>query len=191
MAYNTGVFHDACRDWRKKHEADKTWANFKTHFTEAHLDFRTYNKPNPYQSANVAILHQEAESPPSNPTEETATALANLASATAADRTAVAALTTTNEHLTKQLTEVTNQLTLALSKISTLEQSLQSMRCTPLPNNPNPAPRKERNYCWTHGFKVSRNHNSMTCRFPKEGHQRQATATNIMGGSTVGINSTK
>ena len=38
-------------------------------------------------------------------------------------------------------------------------------------------------YCWSHGYRVSRNHTSTTCKFPKEGHQVAATRANTMGGS--------
>ena len=133
---------------------------------------------------------QETQNSPSTHQIETATALANLATATAADRSALAALTTTNEHLTKQLTGVTELLSLALSKINLLETSLNSVRCVPLPSQPQPGDKPPRNYCWTHGFRVSRHHNSTNCRTPNDGHKRETTATNRMGGSTVGMNST-
>ena len=48
-------------------------------------------------------------------------------------------------------------------------------------------PRNNGNYCWTHGFRVGRNHNSMTCFSPAPGHQKEATKENRMGGSTLGM----
>ncbi len=41
------------------------------------------------------------------------------------------------------------------------------------------------NYCWTHGFKVWGDHTSMMCRKPAEGHKREATKDDMMGGSTA------
>jgi hypothetical protein len=40
------------------------------------------------------------------------------------------------------------------------------------------------NYCWTCGFDIK--HNSMTCQYitEPEKHQKEATATNTMNGST-------
>eukprot|EP00957_Ditylum_brightwellii_P196935 15004020-Ditylum_brightwellii.AAC.1 len=38
-------------------------------------------------------------------------------------------------------------------------------------------------YCWSCGFKVGVTHNSRNCRYHKEGHQVEATRTNIMGSS--------
>ena len=43
-AYNivlqTGMFTDACKEWRAKRLVDKTWENFKLHFALAHRDLR-------------------------------------------------------------------------------------------------------------------------------------------------------
>ena len=47
-----------------------------------------------------------------------------------------------------------------------------------LPNN--------KNYCWTHGFICSDGHTSTTCSRPAQGHKREATRENIMGGSERG-----
>ena len=43
-----------------------------------------------------------------------------------------------------------------------------------------------KNYCWTHGWRVTKEHTSQTCKFPAAGHQRQATRANTMGGSDQG-----
>lgn len=43
-------------------------------------------------------------------------------------------------------------------------------------------------YCWSHGYKVTKNHNSNTCRTRKDGHKEEATRANTMGGSTENIN---
>ena len=73
-------------------------------FTEAHQDFRDIHTQgqSPYHSANAAVQKSPPKIGDMLP-EETSAALANLAAATATDRAALAALTTTNEHLTKQL----------------------------------------------------------------------------------------
>jgi hypothetical protein len=39
------------------------------------------------------------------------------------------------------------------------------------------------NYCWTHGYKVGNTHKSLSCNLPKQGHKREATRANNMGGS--------
>jgi hypothetical protein len=44
----------------------------------------------------------------------------------------------------------------------------------------NPSPN---NYCWTHGYKVANTYTSLSCNFPKQGHKREATRADNMGGS--------
>jgi hypothetical protein len=106
--------------------------------------------------------------------EATIGALANLATSTAADRGAVATLTEVNAHLVKQLEDNSNELReiKALIKKERFEKRVQ--RCF------NPSPNK---YCCTHGYKVANTHTSLSCNFPKQGHKREATRADSMGGS--------
>jgi hypothetical protein len=39
------------------------------------------------------------------------------------------------------------------------------------------------NYCWSHGYKLARNHTSMNCLYPKTYHKKEGTKSNNMGGS--------
>ena len=183
LVFNTGVFQDSCREWRKFTPENKTWPRFKVHFSEAHRDFQQLQSQastgqNPFhnQAAN-ATEYETDDQTNYNFSQETAEALANLASATAADRSTVASLTAINEKLTLQLSQVTTQLSKAMDKIAEMEKLVSTK----------PIDLSSKSYCWTHGFRVSRKHNSQTCKKPAEGHQRDATATNRMGGSTAGL----
>ena len=40
----TGLFDDECKRWRKKDPTNRSWANFKTHFAEAHQDLQDFQK---------------------------------------------------------------------------------------------------------------------------------------------------
>ena len=40
-------------------------------------------------------------------------------------------------------------------------------------------------YCWSHCYRVSRNHSSKTCTQQREGHKEEATRANTMGGSSA------
>eukprot|EP00957_Ditylum_brightwellii_P116465 8883743-Ditylum_brightwellii.AAC.1 len=40
-----------------------------------------------------------------------------------------------------------------------------------------------RGYCWSCGFCVTKDHNSVMCPYKWEGHQEAATRSNTMGGS--------
>ena len=39
------------------------------------------------------------------------------------------------------------------------------------------------NYCWTHGYRISKDHSSATCANKATGHRDDATAANTFGGS--------
>ena len=191
IAYNlvsqSNVFKDTCRERRKLPQAQKSWQTFKVMFTEAHQDYRESHtqSENPYM-ANAAVLESSLDPEDLLPQETTYT-LANLAAATTTDRAALAALTSTNKNLTKQLTEVTKSLTKALDKIQRLEttvtNSSSSHRGTSTTDH-----KLLHVYCSSHRFRVGRKHNSHTCKAPKEGHKKEATTTNMMGGSELGLN---
>jgi hypothetical protein len=104
-----GHFMSACCRWNEKPHAGKTWAQFKAHFSAAHRQHKqmqggsaaTYG----YHSKNAAVGQTEDQM-----AEATIIALANLATATAADRGVVATLTEENAHLAKQLEDNSNEL---------------------------------------------------------------------------------
>jgi hypothetical protein len=96
-----------------------------------------------------------------------------LATATAVDRGIVATLTDANYHLAKQLEESDH----ALKEIRDLLMKECNDRATH-----KPFVYSLDNYCWTHGYKIAKKHTSVNCRFPKNGHKREAIKINTMGG---------
>jgi hypothetical protein len=98
--FATGHFMSACRRWNKKPLADKTWAQFKAHFSAAHCQNNQMqgesSTPAGYHSTNAAAGQTEDQM-----AEATIRARTNLATATAADRGVVATLTETNARLVK------------------------------------------------------------------------------------------
>jgi hypothetical protein len=106
--------------------------------------------------------------------EATIGALANMATATAADRGVVAALTQANSHLVKQLEETASELRELKALIN------QERRDKRVPRSLNSS---ASNYCWTHGYKVGKTHTSLTCNTPKPGHKVEATRAENMEGS--------
>jgi hypothetical protein len=101
-------------------------------------------------------------------------ALANLATATAADRGVVEAVTQANACLVKQLEETSSEL----RELRALHH--QERRDRRGPRNVNST---ENNYCWTHDYKVGRTHTSLTCTTRNPGHKAEATRAENMGGS--------
>jgi hypothetical protein len=126
-----------------------------------------------YHHANAALEYQH----------DTALALANLATATASDRSTVSNLSATNSNLTTDLALANTKLAQALSDIASLKHELAGLRA-PFPDRRRPTPNN--NYCWTHGYRVGRNHNSANCRNPSTGHKTEATQTNNKSGSQQG-----
>jgi ABC-type transporter Mla subunit MlaD len=163
----------ACRRWNEKHAIEKTWTQFKSHFAVAHRQQKQMQGESAstagYHSANAAVSHNEDQM-----AEATIGALANLATATAADRGVVAALTQANDRLANQLEDNSNELRelKVLLKKERREKRGQQIF------NPSPT-----NYCWTHGYNVGSTHTSLTCKLPKPGHKKDATRADNMGGS--------
>jgi hypothetical protein len=106
--------------------------------------------------------------------EATIGALSNLATATAADRGVVAALTQAKSRLAKQLEDNSNEL----RELKALLKKERSEKRGQRSFNPSPS-----NYCWTHGYKGGITHTSLTCKLPKPGHKKEATRADSMGGN--------
>jgi hypothetical protein len=139
--FATGHFMSACRRWNEKPLADKTWAQFKTHFSAAHRQHKQMQGESAatagYHSANAAVGETEYQM-----AEATIGALANLATATAADLGVVETLTEANARLVKQLEDNSNELR-ELKALIKKERFEKRCQCS---FNPSP-----NNYCWTHG----------------------------------------
>ena len=138
-------------------------------------------------------------------------ALANLATATVADRATVHELSSSN-------TALTSELRAATQTIATLQNRLASCICpgsgrTRAPpagppryqrpgagaprwkhgvgnrrqqgdTNRDMTPLNPEGYCWSHGYRVSMTHNGYSCTNRLPGHQCAATRADPMGGST-------
>jgi hypothetical protein len=176
LVFNTGLFPDACRTWQSRAIAAKTWAQFKIDFATAHCEFCLTNQTthqSGFHSANMMIEQGREDS-----MQETAEAIAQLATATASDRGTVATLTTTNAKLANQLEAAHALIAQLKSNIATLKIKIkpvwQGQRPARTTNNDS--------YCWSHGFQVAKSHTSATCNVRKTGHQETATRIDTMGG---------
>jgi hypothetical protein len=171
--FATGHFMSACRRWNEKPPVENTWAQFKSHFAAAHRQHKQIQGESAatagYHSANAAVGQTEYQM-----ADSTIGALANLATATASDRGVVEPLTEANAHLVKQLEDNSNELRelKALIKKEIFEKGGQRS-FNPSPNN----------YFWTRDYKVANTHTSLSCNFPKQGHKKEATRADNMGGS--------
>jgi hypothetical protein len=176
LVFNTGLYPDACRAWQSRAFAAKTWAQFKIDFSTAHREFRLTNQTaqqSGFHSANMMIEQSRIGS-----MQETAEAIAQLATATASDRRTVATLTTTNAKLATQLEAAHALIAQLKSEIATLKIKIkpvwQGKRPARTTNNDS--------YCWSHGFQVANSHTSATCNVRKTGHQENVTRIDTMVG---------
>jgi hypothetical protein len=158
-------FMSAFRRWNEKPHTEKTWAQFKAHFSAAHRQHTQiqgeYAEASGYHSANADVGQTEDQM-----AEATIGALANLATATAADWGLVATLTEANARLAKQLEDNSNEL----RELKALIKNERTERRGQHSFNPSP-----NNYVWTHGYKVVKTHTSLSCNVSKQGHKRAAT----------------
>jgi hypothetical protein len=107
--FANGHFMSACCRWNENPLAYKTWAQFKAHFSAAYRKHKKMQVESAatagYDSANEAVVQNEDQM-----AEATIGALANLATATAADHATVADLTEANARLVKQLQDNSTEL---------------------------------------------------------------------------------
>jgi hypothetical protein len=163
----------ASHRWNEKPAVKKTWTHFKSHFAAAHLQHKQMKGETAahtgFHSDNAAMTQTE-----DHMAEATIGALANLATATAADRGVMAALTQANARLVKQL-EVTSSELRELKAM--VHQERRDRR------GPRNVKATANNYCWTHGYKVGKTHTRLSCNTRNPGHKTEATRADNMGGS--------
>jgi hypothetical protein len=172
LMYNTGLFNDTCRDWRRFPADQQTYANFQAEFSAAHADLK--NQQNTSKGAGY-----QTNSAMETFCLHTNDSIRHLANAATSDRDSMKAILEANRILLEQVTN----LSLEIKKINTnLPRNNQNEKSNPKKRYRN------NNYCWTHGYDCHEKHTSATCKNPAEGHQKDATKTNIMSGSTANKN---
>ena len=132
-----------CREWNRKDTTQKTWINFKVHFSRAFREHRDqskqaqiigYGHTNTQNSANAAIFAEM--------TQDHIHALANLVTVTQSDRTTVANMPQVITNLTLQLGQANAKLAEAQSSVETLTLKLSQTwtRSNRPPDRPPPGP---------------------------------------------------
>jgi hypothetical protein len=190
----SGLYNDACKEWRRKPAANRTWVAFKPFFATEYNDLKEQqklnNNQNNFQGANSAI--------------NLTTAIDSLAMAATTDRDVMAQLTQTNQQLVQSIQRLTEQLGTAMAELAKHKKqptpkTKPNPQPTPtVPNAPRTGGRQPfdhaawllsldpAGYCWSHGYRVTTGHNSRECKGKLLGHQDAATRANTMGGSEKG-----
>jgi hypothetical protein len=173
LVFNTCLFPDACRTWQVRLAAQKTWTNFKFHFVAAHHEFNLTNHTAHqygFHGANMMIEH--------HPYQGNADAITQLAVATASDQDMVATLTATN-------TKLTLQLETYQSYVKKLKEDIVKLKLKIKPACQGQQPAKTTDtdkYFWSNGYQLHNDHTRASCKNQKEGHKKEATKNNPMGG---------
>jgi hypothetical protein len=179
LVLRTGIFVNDCKIWKKQNDGYKTWPQFKLDFAATYQDYNESRDLSPhaagFNATNITDYH-----------DETIDAIANLTTATAANRQVVANLTQTNASLTKNLSTSTAKLLAALATITFLTKQLADLRSVPSPTSPSSnaqSPGERKHYFWSCGHWCL--HSSSKCPVPKDGHQKGAKAADTMNGSML------
>eukprot|EP00957_Ditylum_brightwellii_P011772 888333-Ditylum_brightwellii.AAC.1 len=123
LVFVAGVYNDACKEWRRKSAADKTWLNFCMHFTDAHeelMELQEAAQQAGYTTNMAEIIGQE----------QTAEALSQLYAVTEEDRSTMSNLTNTNTQLTKCVANLTTKLNAKDEEIRAPQHSIEELTTT-------------------------------------------------------------
>ena len=113
LVFNTGIFVADCREWNKRAADDKTLPHLKVFFVDAHREWRLSLRND--TGTTYGTAHNVAAHPDDGYLQqETVDAIANLATATEINRSAIAQLTAMFERLTTELVTVNAKLVTAL-----------------------------------------------------------------------------
>ena len=161
---DTAALMKACKDWNKLPPQNKTWNNFKQHFSEAHAEYEEFDQES---NANKHAANLERN-------------ISEYAAMTQSQAIAIRELQETNASLTTLVQDLTAQISSLATATRQSQQDHQNQRTR---GNAN---RRQNNepftkYCWTHGYNQS--HDSSVCACPAHGYFRQATHQNRMNGS--------
>jgi hypothetical protein len=188
----SGHFARPTDKWEALPSARKMWAAWKTHYRATHIarkrQLLAAGKARPpscgtANSVTPAYVMDDSISPEA--LSKLDGYLDNLAAAATMEKTTLTQLIENNATLTVTVTLLTASVA-ALSSAYTL---LANGQLAPVPAKPTsnrkPSYLAVGGYCWTHGYRVRKGHNSTTCKEKAEGHKDAATRANIMGGSVA------
>ena len=210
--FQTGIYADDCKVWRKKTYADKTSPAFKVFFTDANQDLRQSKATSEsagYHPASTIDLQRT---------------LNTLTTTIESDQSTITNMTEHDNHLTKQLNQDIAGLGTATDNIATLQSQFNALTSSDSGRGDSgrgdgsgsgsrnssssvgagvgtPKDKRHRfdfnrepkrkvytndKYCHTYGYHITDSHTSNTCLNPGTGHKKDATRTNTMGGYTRG-----
>ena len=180
LIYATGLFFDDCKAWSRLPTNRKTMDNFKTTFQQAQRELHDQQWTAQQASFEANGIWCQPTKNNDHPLQETAKALASLATATASGCHAL-------QNLTNTVKELSNQIK---AKDRQIEDLMKAMNSNKTKGNNTRSTQWEKKHCGsschTHGYLVGPKHNSETCRQPGPNQNRKAKRQNPMGGNMEG-----
>ena len=113
LVYATGLFFDDCKAWNQLPTNQRTIDNFKTTFQQAQRELHDQQHTAQQAGFQANGIWCQPTKNNDHPLQETAEALANLATATASDHLAL-------QNLTNMVKELSNQINAKIDKSKTL-----------------------------------------------------------------------
>jgi hypothetical protein len=181
-AVATGGMDQAWKEWMRTLAANRTWPNWKTHWTAAFQDKRELVKLTGIAFNGMANSAQESELG-----DKMVSALDNLANAAVQKNDTFEQLVLSNKTLTESIRSQQDEIKKLLAIITALSTSDRESGRTPSGGGKTSTapgasgggggiPWDPVGYCWSHGFKVKMSHSSATCANKKEGHDSHLNA---------------
>jgi len=176
---NARIFADAVEKWNDKPDADKTWENFKQHFTAAQINYKKVRPTDTigmhhYTNNTANIVQKVLQQLDTHPIYHTNTQ------------------NTTSTHTAAAVTQQPSDISALITAVNDLKNSMptnighnshpqNNATTTQTQNRRSRNPFKNQKYCWTHG---ACNHISKFFTQRAHGHKEEATFSNMLGGST-------
>ncbi len=203
----TGEFETALTAWFALPGADHNWANFKNHFTDAHIALQrvrgTSMRGSAFHQANATVAALSTEM---NNIRNDLIEGINALSIHIQDAPSTTAPVVDTPPIDHQANATMSNQTALITAIQDLQNQIRDLNGSVRRNNNTggrgdrgnnrggrgngggrsgtPYPRRQNTskYCWTHGACA---HESQNCNSPADGHKNTATFTNKMGGNTA------
>jgi hypothetical protein len=174
-ALQCGDYTEAWKEWNRGTKAQKTWKDWKTHWTRAFTENRAIQRLTGGSFRAYATIEAELSN-------QLVTSLNNLAYAAVQKNDTIEKFIETIKQQQDTIHKLQAQNGELLMKLlgghSAADANAKKS------GTPGGTPVWDPSgYCWTHGYKVKKGHNSKTCKTRGEGHQESATCSNIIGGN--------
>ncbi|KAL7479623.1 hypothetical protein ACHAW6_005348 [Cyclotella cf. meneghiniana] len=153
-------FTEAWKEWNRRVNIQKTWPNWKNHWTQAFNENRAIQR----LTGNIFCANTTIEDELSEKMNDTIKKVIDI---NKQQQETIHNLQSQNGELLALLKHLSGS---SIPDVSSKKTRQLSTLWDPT------------GYCWTHGYKVKKGHTSKTCKTHGGGHQENATCSNTMDG---------